>query len=299
VIVSLEIVGEGDLSVFSPTRVVIDAFVERVRENYIGVYGDMRPEFRAALEFVARMTLENIANSDAPYHDMEHTIMVTEVGQAVLRGKHVVEGGVSPRTWLNFVISLLCHDIGYVRGVCRGDSDPHYIVDESGATVTLPRGATDASMTPYHVNRAQIFVRERFANASIIDHKVIIENIEHTRFPYPDGGAAVTNDSLPGILRASDLIGQLADINYLKKIPRLFNEFQETGSNDQLGYTSHADLRESYPRFFWGMVSPFIDSAMAYLDVTQEGKSWVASLHAHVFVEEHKLLGQPNPCADA
>lgn len=151
---------------FNPTNVVIDAFVQRIRENYMRIYGDMRPEFRAALEFVARMTLENIANSDAPYQDMEHTIMVTEVGQEVLRGKHVVEGGVSPRTWLNFVISLLCHDIGYVRGVCRGDDDPHYVIDFEGNTVTLARGATDAALTPYHVERSQIFVKERFENAS-------------------------------------------------------------------------------------------------------------------------------------
>jgi len=32
--------------------------------------------------------MENIANSDAPYHDMNHTIMVTLVGQEILRGKH-------------------------------------------------------------------------------------------------------------------------------------------------------------------------------------------------------------------
>ena len=274
---------------FNPTKVLIDAFVDRIREHYYRVYGEMRPEFRTALEFVTRVALENIANSDAPYHDMEHTIMVTEVGQEVLRGKHVVEGGVSPRCWLNFVISLLCHDIGYVRGVCRQDNDPHFVINEAGDMVTLERGATDASLTPYHVNRSKIFVRERFENASLIDHELIMSNIEHTRFPFPDGHGAVANNSLPGILRASDLIGQLADLNYLKKTPRLYTEFQEIGSNEELGYRNPADLRESYPRFFWKMVSPYIDDAIAYLEVTQEGKSWIASLYAHIFVEEHRL----------
>lgn len=279
---------------FNPTNIVIDAFVESIRDNYMRIYGEMRPEFRNVLEFVARMVLENIANSDAPYHDMEHTIMVTQVGQQVLRGKHVVEGGVSPRTWLNFVISLLCHDIGYVRGVCKGDRDPSYVIDMSGEMVTLPRGATDASLTPYHVNRSQIFVKERFENASQIDHEAIMHNIEHTRFPLPEGREAVPNDSLPGILRASDLIGQLADINYLRKTPRLFTEFQETGSNERFGYKSPADLRESYPRFFWEMVSPYIDSSMSYLRVTQEGKAWIANLFAQIFVEEHKMVRADN-----
>ena len=214
----------------------------------------------------------------------------SESEQEILRGKHVVEGGVSPRSWLNFVISLLCHDIGYVRGVCRGDNDPNYVIDFDNNTVTLARGATDAALTPYHVERSKIFVQDRFENASLIDCDTIMENLEHTRFPYPEGGAAVTNDSLPGILRASDLIGQLADINHLRKIPRLFTEFEETGSSVELGYASPADLRESYPRFFWDMVSPYIDDALQYLSITQEGKAWVANLHAHVFVEEHKLL---------
>jgi hypothetical protein len=28
---------------------------------------------------------------------------------------------------LHFIISLLCHDIGYVRGICRGDGDGQYV----------------------------------------------------------------------------------------------------------------------------------------------------------------------------
>jgi hypothetical protein len=41
------------------------------------------------------MALETIANRDALYHNVEHTILVTLVGQEVLRGKHMREGGVS------------------------------------------------------------------------------------------------------------------------------------------------------------------------------------------------------------
>jgi hypothetical protein len=275
--------------VFNPTRVVIDAFVERLRTNYSRIYGQMNSEYGDVLEFVGRMALENIANSDAPYHDMDHTILVASVGQEVLRGKHIVEGGVTPQDWLNFVVSLLCHDIGYVRGVCRGDKDPEFVTGESGETVTLKRGATDASLTPYHVSRSKLFVRERFENAKLIDHETVSRNIDNTRFPLPEGEGLTNNHTLPGLLRASDLIGQLADRDYLRKIPRLFVEFEENGANKKLGYQTPADLRENYPRFFWSMVSPYIDVALRYLVVSQEGKSWVASLYSHVFIEEHKL----------
>ena len=69
----------------------------------------------------------------------------------------------------------------------------------------------------------------------------------------------------------------------------MFTEFEEIGSNKRFGYETPADLRENYPKFFWNMVSPFIGPALDYLSVTQEGKSWIAHLYAHVFVEEHRL----------
>ena len=103
--------------------------------------------------------MENIANSDAPYHNAEHTMMVTLVGQEILRGKHIREGGVTPRDWLHFISSLLCHDIGYVRGVCLCDGNGRYVCNEQGDLVDVPDGATDASMAPYHVSRSKVFVR--------------------------------------------------------------------------------------------------------------------------------------------
>src|SRR5690242_4501612 len=115
---------------FNPTQVVIDAFAQELRAMYDRVYGLLEPSYPFVLDFVARMALENIANSDAPYHNADHTIMVTLVGQEILRGKHIREGGVTPHDWMHFMVSLLCHDIGYVRGVCRGDGNGRYVCNE-------------------------------------------------------------------------------------------------------------------------------------------------------------------------
>jgi hypothetical protein len=272
---------------FNPTQLVIDAFVERLAANYVRIYGKLEPEYPNIIAFCGRLALENIANSDAAYHDVNHTILVTEVGQEVLRGKHVSEGGVSPRDWLHFVIALLCHDIGYVRGVCRGDREGRYVTDMTGQTVTVPPGSTDAALTPYHVSRGEIFVRERFGRVQILDAEVIIANIEHTRFPVPEGEAYADTKSYPALVRASDLIGQLSDINYLRKVGALFREFEETGTAAKLGYKNADDLRRAYPGFFWKVVTPYIQDGMRYLRVTQEGKQWIANLFAHVFAEEH------------
>jgi hypothetical protein len=214
---------------------------------------------------------------------------VTLVGQEVLRGKHLREGGVSPRDWLHFIISLLCHDIGYVRGICRNDRQGRYVTGKGDEIVELPEGATDASLTPYHIERGKIFVRERFAKNRHIEVEVLCANIEYTRFPVPHENEGEAASEYPGLLRAADLIGQLADLGYMRKISSLYTEFEETGISKKLGYTSSADLRAAYPKFFWSTVAPYIGKAHSNLRMTQEGKLWIANLYAHVFAEEHKL----------
>lgn len=274
---------------FNPTAVMIDAFVAELKRAYIGTYTNLEPDYPGIIAYVGNMALELIANSDAPYHDLSHTICVTLLGQEVIKGKHLREGGVSPRDWLHFVVSLLCHDIGYVRGICKHDRDGRYVVNANAETIALPPGATDASLTPYHVERGKLFVRERFAKNRTIDVDVVCANIEYTRFPVPADNEGRAESEYPALVRASDLIGQLADLNYMRKGPALFMEFAETGMNDTFGYKTPAELRAAYPKFFWSMVSPYIGEALSNLRMTQEGKQWVASLYAHIFAEEHLL----------
>ena len=73
---------------FNPTEIVIQAFVQRLRNMYGQIYQVLEPAYPDIISFVARLSLENIADSDAAYHDMNHTIMVTFVSQEILRGKH-------------------------------------------------------------------------------------------------------------------------------------------------------------------------------------------------------------------
>jgi hypothetical protein len=145
-------------------------------------------------------------------------------------------------------------------------------------------------MTPYHVARSKLFVRERFGNKGLsqLDTTSIEANIENTRFPVPEDEQHSPTGDFPGLLRAADLIGQLADINYLRKTSALFNEFRETGIADVLKYTTAADLRANYPQFFWHVVKPYIGDALRHLRVTQEGKLWISNLYANVFSMEHR-----------
>jgi hypothetical protein len=101
-------------------------------------------------------------------------------------------------------------------------------------------------------------------------------------------------DTVAGLMRAADLIGQLADPFYPRKLNALYHEFVETGVADKLDFRSPADLAERYPRFFWSVVEPYIRPALQHLVRTVEGKQWIANLYAHVFVEEH-VRARPGP----
>lgn len=274
---------------FHVQRHVIDKFATELQEAYQQTYNVLEPQYGNVIEWAGHLALENIANSNALYHNVEHTIMVTLVGQLILKGKHLTEGGVAPKDWMHFMLALLCHDIGYVRGICRQDKAGLYATGKNGEQVELSQDYTDAILQPYHVDRGKQFIHERFGRQLTfkIDTDVIASYIEMTRFPIPDEPFYEDTHSYAGLARAADFIGQLGDPSYLLKMPALFYEFEETGMNQVLGYKTPGDLRRDYTRFYWNIVSPRIRPALRYLSVTQQGKQWIANLHAHVFDVEH------------
>lgn len=273
---------------FNATELLINTSVQKLKECYHRTYGGWKSDYGDIISWAGSMALENIANSDALYHNVEHTILVALVGQEILRGKHIREGGVSCEDWLHYSISLVCHDIGYVKGVCRQDNNGFYATGKDGAMVSLPPGASDASLTPYHVDRAKLFIEERFGGHKLIDAEVIKRNIELTRFPVPKAEDHQDTVNYPGLVRAADLIGQLSDPRYLNKITSLFYEFEETGTNKALGYRHPGDLRRNYSKFYWNGVYPYVKDALHYLSLTQDGKQIVANLYCNVFVVEHE-----------
>jgi hypothetical protein len=276
---------------FNATEVLIDAFVKQLRYGYRCLYGAQKPDYEEIIAWAGAMAIEVIANSDALYHNTEHSILVTLVGQEVLRGRHILEGGVSCADWLHCLLSLVCHDIGYVRGICRGDEGRQVATGVGDETVELSEGATDAALLNYHVDRGKQFVQERFGNHTLIEAAMIQKNIELTRFPVPQAEDHQDTINYPGLVRASDLIGQLSDPRYLKRVSALFYEFEETGINQLLGYANPEDLRRNYPTFYWQQVYPYIQDALRYLAVTQQGQQIIANLYANVFAMEHANPG--------
>jgi hypothetical protein len=255
-------------------------------------FGSSHARLAELIPFAARMTLECIGNSDALYHDVEHTMLVTLAGHEIFKGRALLKPS-TPADYSNFIVACLAHDIGYVRGILKGDKDGAYVVDSTGHTVSLPRGASDAALAPYHVERSKLFVLDRVASIEQLDSARIARTIGFTRFPY-EGSEGVDEEG--SLLRAADLVGQLGDPHYLRKANALFYEFEETGLNKQLGYGSPADIIDKYPQFYWNRVAPHVQTAIGYLNITSSGRQWIAGLYSNVFrAERERRLSGPQP----
>src|SRR3954468_18155952 len=281
----------------NPTSVLADALGQNLAETYCRIYGNQEPQIAAGLDEAARLVIERIGNSDALYHNCEHTALVTLCVQDILRGRRL-ERIVTPIDWGHTILAALNHDIGYVRGICRGDTTEQFVIDAAGNTVTPPRGASDAFLAPYHIERGKMMVRERFAPVPFIDEERIASAIELTRFPVPDNEGHAATNTEAGLVRAGDLISQLGDPLYPRKRDALYHEFAEIGVHEKLGYGNSADMADLYPHFYWSKVERYVVDALRYLNMTMEGKQWTATLYSHIFAIEHnrrRIGPQPEP----
>ena len=72
-----------------------------------------------------------------------------------------------------------------------------------------------------------------------------------------------------------------------RRLPPRPQEFAEIEVNEKLGYATPADVAERYPRFFWNKVEPYTGDAIRHLELTMEGRQWIAQLYSNVFAIEH------------
>src|SRR6185436_4584043 len=105
-----------------------EALGDFLSADMIGRFSSSHARLAELVPFAARVALECIGNSDALYHNIEHTMLVTLVGHEIFKGKLLVK----PETasdYANFIVACLTHDIGYVRGVIRGDDENGFVAD--------------------------------------------------------------------------------------------------------------------------------------------------------------------------
>jgi len=276
-----------------PQSAKIQDCVEHLQTVCQHIYDGCQPGYLDLIGQIATAALNAIALSDMPYHNLEHTISVTTTGQEMLRGKYLLEGTISCQDWVQTILALVCHDIGYVRGICQHDQVDDrcsYATGIGDETVFLPLNSTDASLAPYHVDRGKQFIEDHLGGHPLVDVEAIKLNIELTRFPFPDEPLCQDTANYPGLVRAADLIGQLSDPYYLEKLPDLFYELEETGTSQALGYHHPRDLRSGYPSFYRKVVYPYIRDGIRYLKLTRQGCDILTHLYGNVSIVENELM---------
>src|SRR5215472_4960545 len=108
--------------------------------EFIGAY--MRRRFGSSQErlvemvpSIARIALECIGNSDALYHNVEHTMLVTLAGHDIMRGRALYQH-MPAEDYATVIIACVTHDIGYVRGLFAQDDENGYVVTPTRQRVT-------------------------------------------------------------------------------------------------------------------------------------------------------------------
>ena len=264
-----------------------EALGSYLAEHMKRAFGSTEAGLTELIPSAARLALDCIGNSDALYHNVEHTMLVTLVGYDIIKGRALLMP-TRASDYAHLIAACLFHDIGYVRGILQGDGPDGYVINANGEKAKLPRGSSDAALLPYHVDRSKLYVMDRIGKSKLLDADRISRAIECTRFP-PQYGADDSDNEEGSLMRAADLIGQLGDPHYLRKANALYHEFEEVGMNRQLGYTSPADLTDQYPQFYWNSISAHVQKAIRYLNVTSSGRQWIANLYSNVFRAEREL----------
>ena len=261
-------------------------------KDFRQIFGSAYDETAERISSLARSTIECLGRSDALYHNVEHTLLVTMVGRDILQG-FSLSHRIKPTDYSHLICACLLHDIGYVRGILSGDTETEFVIDKEHTKITLPRGASDAALTPYHVDRSKMFAIERLGSSPLVDATRVADAIELTRFPARIDQTAETVGLEPKLVQAADLIGQLGDPMYSRKANALYYEFEEIGMNRQLGYSSPADIIDKYPAFFWNCISMHIGDGVKFLNLTVSGRQWIANLHHHILCAErdHRMMG--------
>src|SRR5271155_106242 len=103
------------------------------------------PRLTQLVPSIARLAIDCIGNSDALYHNVEHTLLVTLVGYDIVKGRALLTS-TDAGDFAHVIVACLLHDIGYVRGILDGDGIDGYTVDAKGNKAKLPRGSSDAAL---------------------------------------------------------------------------------------------------------------------------------------------------------
>ena len=191
------------------------------------------------------------------YHDLNHTMDCLLVTAKLIHGAFVNGIIFDQRDVTLGLISALMHDTGYIQAVD----------DDTG---------TGAKYTVCHIQRSIEFMKKYFHDNGFPSEYTPI-CINFLRCTGLDVKIAEIkfqsrqHEILGKILGTADLIGQMANENYLEKLPLLYYEFKEGGVQ---GYKDEHDLLKKTPAF-WEMVKKRFVTELGQVNLYLRDYLWV------------------------
>jgi hypothetical protein len=176
--------------------------------------------------------------SNTKYHNLEHTCAVTLATARLIHGLHLQRQSFTARIIQISIIGALFHDTGLIQ------------TDEENE-------GTGAQYTICHEDRSIVLMEKYlsdkgFSAEDILDCSHIIMctklSLSLDEIPFRSDEAMIMGK----VLGSADLIAQMADRNYLEKLPLLFLEFKEAGME---GFETPLELFQNTEEFYHSVVS--------------------------------------------
>ena len=191
--------------------------ISSVFDNVVALFSGKLPEFKAC---------------DTPYHNLKHTTDVFLAMARLLHGAHAQGVSLNALDAGVGVAAALMHDTGYIQK----DSETY---DNS------------AELAPVHVDRSiefmtRILTSKGYSQDSIRTCKqaILCTDLETPLQTIPF--ASPTGELLGKMLASADLLAQTSERTYLEKLPLLYREFKEAGTEN---YECELDLIKDATQF--------------------------------------------------
>ena len=130
---------------FTLPGLAAEALGAYLAEQLSRTFGSTDARLTNLVPHLSRLAFDWIGNSDALYHNVEHTMLVTQVGNEIMAGRAQLMP-TSANDYAHVIAACLFHDIGYVRGILKGDGADGYVIDSKGGKTALARGSSDAAL---------------------------------------------------------------------------------------------------------------------------------------------------------
>jgi hypothetical protein len=124
----------GGCSLITVPKLAAKALGSFLAKQMSSRFGSSHAELTELIPSAARLALDCIGNSDALYHNVEHTMLVTLAGFDIMRGRALLKP-TDASDFAHVILACLFHDIGYVRGILQDDGSDGYVTDSKGEAV--------------------------------------------------------------------------------------------------------------------------------------------------------------------